>query len=71
MTTGLVVDVELGPLDRSSGVTIVSGAQVDTPLHAGDRLTLRDEGGHQHDAHVDCVTQGVWGPQYRVSFLNA
>ena len=67
--TLIVVDVELGPVERSAGVAYISDAQLDDgPLHVGTHVVLRDEGGYRHDAVVEAVDAGLYGQRYRVKF---
>lgn len=66
--TKLVFDVELGPLERDSGVTYLHDIHLDDNqvLEVGTRVELRDEGGFFHAATVIAITPGEFGRNYEL-----
>jgi len=66
--TKLVFDVELGPLERESGVTYLHDIHLDEDqvLEIGSRVELRDEGGFFHAATVVAITPGEFGREYEL-----
>lgn len=66
----VVVDTDLGPLERKLRVAYVSAVLFDEPvdLKVGDLLTLRDVDGSLTIATVSEIESGAYGLRYRVKF---
>lgn len=66
--TKFVFDVELGPLERASGVASLHDVHLDDNqvLEVGTRVELRDEGGFLHAATVVAITPGEFGRDYEL-----
>lgn len=64
-----VVDVELSPMARQTGVAYIHDVELDAgvELGVGDRLQLRDEGGALWDATVAAVEPVRFGRKYRLT----
>lgn len=66
--TKLVFDVELGPVQRSTGVVYLHDVDLDDDqiLDPSDRVELRDEGGAYYAATVESIEPGEFGRRYRL-----
>lgn len=64
----LVVDLELGPVERQLGVAYVHDIDLAAgrTLAAGDRLVVRDEGGNLRAATVERIVPLRFGVKYRL-----
>jgi hypothetical protein len=63
-----VVDVELSPMARQTGVTYIHDIDLDAgvELAVGDEVRLRDEGGALWEATVAAVETVRFGRKYRL-----
>jgi hypothetical protein len=66
-----VVDVELSPMARQTGVTYIHDIDLDAgvELAIGDEVRLRDEGGTLWKATVTAVEPVRFGRKYRLLLL--
>lgn len=67
--TERLVDLELSPMSRQSGVAYIHGIDLgaDVDLSDGYRLVVRDEGGALWDAVMTSREQVRFGVKYRLS----
>jgi hypothetical protein len=66
----LTVSVELGPVERQSGIDVIGDAQLDDdqPLRVGDTLELIDEGRDSYIGVVESVEPRRYGYEYPLRF---